>query len=606
MNFYENLSLLDLMILAITRKPGYFLKKSVAARLADAAASKLGIVLTRSEKFEVGHISTATNARQSAYKAAEASLNEIGTAAWAGHISRLLSIDVQLITRKHLFEQLYDKCLFLELILRYAGEHPQKRHYLKVEPLFLEPYLRRIRGVMAVSVSRNIESAKFYCAVLASPLLLIYHRLRNGTTEPLSFQNNLVCAVVNEATCEMFSRLFAGDTRVRYVVERSYVREFTDARLRELQIGILGLTREGYRHFRRTVFQYMSVSLRCRREMTRYGTLIAKILHVLLQGRALAINGTCNSFVTFEHLTTVRAARNEFLRAQGNRSVFVPKTSYVTYQQLPSEVWINYDVMCSPGAHAEDLYKRKLAVTKIFLRTGSYDAHQETAGAVAERALRRGRLESFKGEAQLITILSPGICDEIYSHEVRLMQLARELSKCSGVKVAVRPKPVPLIAKYRNFYESLFEGFTDLLLTGSEYDLFDFLGVTDLFVTSISTSACDVAMRGGAVMFVDFMQTPDLYLPWEKVKDVVLTEGAAFEAIIRWMRDGEGGPVRSKHAKAMETLASCLGYRFDSFESYKVNLLTALGPFLPGGREGSVLPRQLRTSHRLEEDSESV
>ena len=596
MNFYECLSLPDLMILAITRRQGYFLKKSVAARLADAAASKLGVVLTRSEKFEIGHIATATNARQNAYDAAKASLDGIGPAAWIGNVSRLFSIDIQLITTKHLFEQLYDKYLFLELVLRYAGEHPHKRHHLRVRPLFLEPYLIRLQGDMAVSVSRNIESVKFYYAILASPLLLIYHWLRNGTKEPLSFQGQLVCAVDSEATREMFSRLFAGDSPVRYVAERSYVREFTEDRLRELQIGIMGLTREGYRYFLRILFRYMAVCLKCRREISRYGALITQILHVLLQGRALAINGTGNLFVTFEHLTTVRTARNEFLRSQGNRSVFVPKNSYVTYQQLPPEVWINYDVMCSPGAHAEDLYKKKQAVTKIFLQTGSYDAHKEVVSSGLGRGQSRKQLESFKGEACLITILSPGICDETCSHEVRLMQLARELSKCSGVKVAVRPKPVPRLEKYHNFYESMFEGFTDLLMTDSEFDLLDFLGVTDLFVTSISTSACDLAMRGGAVMFVDFMQTPDLYLPWEKVKDVVLTESVAYENIIHWVREVEGSPVRANHARAMEMLAGYLGYRFDSFESYRANLLTALGPFLPCSREGNVPPRQIRAS----------
>lgn len=582
MIFYEELRLFDLMVLAVTRSQGYFLRKSVAARLVDAAALTLGVVLTRSGKFEIGHVDVATNARQSAYETAESSLKDIGTAVWTEHVSRLLSIDAQLITKKYLFEQLYEKYLFLELALRYTVEHPHNRHHLKVRPLFLEPYVHKLRGAMTVSVLRNIEVAKFCCAILVSPLLLIYHWLRNSTTEPLSFQGELVCAIDSEATYEMFSRLFVGNARVRYVIEQCYIREFTDDRLRELKVGILGLTRERCRHFLGILFPYISISLRCRREISRYGALILQVLHVLLQGRALAINGTGNSFVTFEHLTIVRAARNEFLRSQGNRSVFVPKNSYVTYQQFPSEVWINYDVICSPGAHAEDLYKKKQAVTKVFLQSGSYDSHKDMVGSMVEMVRRREQLVSFKGKARLITILSPGICDETYSHEVRLMQLARELSKCSGVKVAVRPKPIPLTGKYGSFYESMFEGFTDLLLTGSEYELFDFLGVADLFVTSISTSACDVAIRGGTVMFVDFMQTPDLYLPWEKVGDVVLTEGTAYEKIIRWVRDGEGGPIRTKHARAMEALAAYLGYRFDSFESYKANLMTALEPFLLG------------------------
>lgn len=608
MNFYEKLGLWDLVILAVTRGQGYFLKRSTTARLIDTAASKLGIMLARFEKLEIGHVSVTTNARQGAYEAAETSLKGIETSAWTDQLSRLFSIDAQLITRKHLFEQLYEKYLFLELILRYAGEHSHDRHHLKVRPLFLEPYARKLRVSVAVSVSWNTEPVRFYCAIMVLPLLLAYHWLRNGSREPLLFQNNLVCGVESEATYEMFSRLFAGDHRVRYVIERSYVSGFVEGRLKKLGIGILGLTGESCRFFRKTMFRYMAVSLERRREISKYGDLAARILHVLLQGRALTINGTGNSFVTYEHLTIDRAARNEFLRTWGNRSVFVPMNSYVTFRQFPSEARINYDVMCSPGAHAEDLYAKKKAVTKVFLKTGSYDAYMEAMGDETERAKRRKQLASFKGEARLVTILMPGICDENLSHEIRLIELAQKLSKCPGVKVAVRPKPVDPGTKYRNFYDSKLEGVANLLLTKSNYKLTDFLGVTDLFVTSISTSAFDMAMHGGAVMFVDFMKTPDLYLPWMKVPDVVLTEGMAHEAILRWIRDREGGPVRSRHARAMETLVGYLGYRFDSFESYRSNLLTALRPFLRAA--GKAVCRldscEQHNLNRSEEGSEPV
>ena len=61
-----------------------------------------------------------------------------------------------------------------------------------------------------------------------------------------------------------------------------------------------------------------------------------------MKGYSETIKGDKNVFVTYEHLITVKAARNEFLKANGIPSIFVPKNAYTATQYFHSELYINY------------------------------------------------------------------------------------------------------------------------------------------------------------------------------------------------------------------------------------------------------------------------
>ena len=156
------------------------------------------------------------------------------------------------------------------------------------------------------------------------------------------------------------------------------------------------------------------------------------------------------------------------------------------------------------------------------------------------------------------------------------MKLARDLSLQQGVKVFVRMKPVLPIAKYADFYATHIAECDSILLTFSEYELTDFLEVTDLFVTSISNSACDMALCGGQAMFIDFMKEPDVQLFRSVVKEVVFTEEESFQAIMDWVSDNEHGQARAKLKKDNHKLTNYLGYQFADFDSYRENLLAQL------------------------------
>src|SRR6185503_3193888 len=109
---------------------------------------------------------------------------------------------------------------------------------------------------------------------------------------------------------------------------------------------------------------------------------------------------------------------------------------------------------------------------------------------------RRKTLTAAKGADVAITILSPGIQDATISIELRLMELARDIARHPGVRVFVRRKPVDPPAKYRNFYAEQIAGNDRIILTDHSHALMDFHPLTDLFITSISSSSVDLCGAG--------------------------------------------------------------------------------------------------------------
>jgi hypothetical protein len=195
--------------------------------------------------------------------------------------------------------------------------------------------------------------------------------------------------------------------------------------------------------------------------------------------------------------------------------------------------------------------------------------------------MRVAALAAFKGDSLAVVILSPGICDPTYTHELKLMALARELAAMPGVKVMLRLKPVEPSPKYADFYRREVEGRADLLITAGEYDLFDFLAVGDLFLTSISNSAFDLAQAGAQVIFIDYQRDPAMLLPWSAVPGVCLDERTALPIVQCWLRDEP--EKRERWREKMRHFAEYIAYRHANFDAYRENFLMQIAPFLPAG-----------------------
>lgn len=311
----------------------------------------------------------------------------------------------------------------------------------------------------------------------------------------------------------------------------------------------------------------------------RHGMAAFDLFYLLLKAKGETIDGSGNMFVTYEHLVTIKAARNEFLKLNNNISVFIPKNAYTAIQYFHSEIFINYTIMCAAGQHTIDLLQKKMAKTNIFLKAGSYDNHRSIVDKYNQLD-RLNAVANFKEHNKLVMIISPGICDPTLQHEIKLLQLAKEISKTPGIKVLIRTKPVQPIPKYADFYEKSIAGTPNILLTNKEFELFDFLTHTDLFVTSVSNAASDVALAGGNVMFINFIKDSDFFLFWEKVPGVLVEEEEALPKIKSFLlneREDNGAEVK----KSSTELVRYLGYSSKDFTDYRNNLLQQLEPYIP-------------------------
>lgn len=569
MIYFEKLGITQLLTLWLTKKQVFYGSNSMAMRVFE----KLNIRVN-AKQISFGDVQAAPNIRRNAYQTAELQIGKLRGNLWAAELSKYLGIDFELIFRKFIFDELYTKYEFIELALRHALENGDGQHIVHLDRNWLEPYADRLRACMAVKYFGNFESFYFF-SVLLLPIYLRYFWRSNRSDDELIFENRIVCEVDGEKLYEMFCTIFHAYPAKIFVIEKRYAGGFEKRKLKESGIKVLGLTHASYRYLSRAAYKYIFLSFKHFGEMSIYGGRLFRMFHYLMVGRAEAVQGSGNLFFTYEHSVIFKAIRNEFLRAEGSRSIFVPMNAHATPRYYHSEIFVNYDVICSAGKHTDELYRERKSVTNIFLPTGTYDSHRGTID-VQGKAARIARLMSFKGDSVAITILSPGICDPTYSHEVRLMSLARALANQSGVKVIIRLKPFLPDAKYADFYDVQTAGCGSILLTFSEFELVDFLDVTDLFITSISNSGCDLALCGGQVMFIDYLEDPDLFLYWATMKEVVLSEEESLAAIMDWVKDGKLGQSRAELKGAMHRLADYLGYRFPDFDSYRENLIAQM------------------------------
>jgi hypothetical protein len=576
MIFYEELGLLDLVVSIASRRKAFYLKKTLLARLGEAVFARINNRRIPLSKLEIGHLDCATHLRRGAYEAAGNSLARLNIDTWAQRVSRRLGINFSLLVSKYFFEEIYAKYEFIAFATRYAEEHPDELHLIKLSPQFAGAHQRQLGSNAQISIRQTAESLRFLMGLIVIPLLLTFHWTKSGTKATLRFQRALVCLIDGDETLEMFEALCPRHGDIHYVIEAANAKYLSRQPTSERGISVLGLTGERMDFFRKFCVAYILIALKEFKTISPFGFHPFRIFHILLQGASMTPHGEGNTFLTFEHLTLPRAVRNEFMKSQGCRSVFVTKNTYVTYQCFAAERQINYDVVCCSGQHMEDAYRRRSAMTEVFLPTGSYDSH--AVSGMPES--RRGNMEALKskiGDTTVIVILATGICDATYSNEERLMKFAVALSQVPNARIVVRLKPVEPPAQYADFYHDILAAGKDIIVTGREFELLELTSLADLFVTAISTSACDLAVRGGKVFFVDFMKTPDLYLPWEKFPDMVLSEDTAFKYIESWVLDSENGPIRSRHAEVMKDLRDFLAYRFDGFGEYKRNLLENLG-----------------------------
>ena len=573
MKFIETLCWCDILLNVISKKTIFFQSKSLGARATERVMLAVGLRF-KTHKLDFGDINNADGIRARAYLAAEDALQKIPGKAWADNLSNAFDLDVWLCFRKFIFDQYYLKFQFLEFALRYAEENSEITFYLRADQDNLEAYLPGLREKFELSFSRTWNSLRFF-TILLLPLFVEFFAFKKLSKRTIKYQNSVVCEVDGKKTYNMFRDLFSSipPDKLFFVCEPRNSSAFVGAEVKPLL-----LQRDSLVYLRSAVWMFMGKTLLSFHKLHQFGGLLFRFFYLLMQGRAETISGKGNLYCTFEHLITYKAIRNSYLSRSGNTSVFVPLNSYVTSQYFHSEIFLNYYVVCAGGPHIELTYRKKNALTNIFLPTGSYESHKLDF-RIDERAERRNMLRTKIQSKTIVLIVSPGICDPTYKHELQLMELARNLSKLPDLKIIVRLKPVEPEEKYKNFYHEQLNGAPDILVTAGEYELFDFLGLADLVVTTISSGAFDLAQAGADVMFIDFLGDRQLSIPWLEVPEILVAPDKCWDVLCAWIEDKDD--MRSHWHVISSRLTKAVAFQKPSFHEYKEGFISQILPWVP-------------------------
>ncbi len=566
MRFYEKIRFRDYLILYIFKKKAFYNEKSLPLLFIQKVLRFFRYATDEIRELYQGDLQYSTNVMKNAYTYSMQYIDNLDCGRFMESSSNLFMIDFKMIFMKFIFSIIYKKCEFCELAMRYALEHQNEKHSFYISS-FLTAYTIKLERYGKVQHRNSSEYINYMFSLLLIPGLLWYSKIMQGRIITDKNTKKKFCFVPDETTYRMFFDLFGNDDNIIYYTTKRYMNK----ELEKYGIRIFLLHQEGYRYLKKRILKYLYLCFRYIVVMNKFGAEILMLFYQMIRAVEETPDGHANNFFFAEHFDTIHAIRNELIRLQGSISIFLRNDTYVIPQYHCLETYQNYDYLCSPGKHIEDDYKRKRAETQVFIKTGPYHPHR---GIIECKSYpeRIRQLKLFKGDSLSITILATGVMAQTISHETRLMELARRLAAQEGVKVFIRMKPVPPEPKYSHYYESFIKDEKSILLTGAEYELFDFCSVTDLFITAISSSAYELAACDAQVMFVDFMKTPDFYYVWEMLPDIFLSEEDAFDKIMEWIRDSKDGSVRERHREVMKRVKQYVSYDFYSFDKYRENL----------------------------------
>ncbi|MCG8995498.1 hypothetical protein LH435_07100 [Laribacter hongkongensis] len=532
------------------------------------------------ENFHYGQLERSTGIRKRAY--------EQGLVVIASEplpLKRLdpgFAADMDLLASKFMLDHLFSKYEFQGMAMQFAHEHPgmDVRLVASERPF---PTLESNASPLKLIRQRPQQWLSFLLSLFVVPLYLAQLFKQHGVVgDDPQFADQLLCEVDSMPIVDMFQSLFQSRYAPVFFIQPHYLGYFSPEQATAIGLRVHGIGAGKRQRLIALLRGWLKLVFLDARRLARGGLLPFDFFKSLAQGILITPMARRCTYLTFEHMSTVKAARNELLRATGNKSVFVPYNTYAIDHFFVPEFRYNYDVLCSSCELLEKAYRLQQASTLTILRTGAFSPHIPLADELANA--RQARLAAFKGDCLTVTILSTGVTQQSASSEAKLIRLARELAAQAGVKVFVRQKPTVPEARYAHMYGEGLKDLPNVLLTHAEYKLFDFLPVTDLFVTSSSSAAVDLCSAGGDFFSIDFWDDRDLYLWQTEVDGVYLAPERALATIMDYLRADTSG-AREQHSQRMQVLRKLIAFPAGSFEAYHKRLLEQLGPWLPAAKD---------------------
>lgn len=528
------------------------------------------------DRIYYGDIECSTGIRRSAYQQGLESI-----ARHALPLCRLdpgFPADMDLLASKFLLDDLFSRYEFQAIAMQFARENPGKDVSLFADADLFPPMGFAVAG-MPVYEQRKLQWLHYLAGLFIAPLYLVAligkHMV---STLPSHGAGQVLCEVDSMPIVDMFRNLLEPEYTPTFFIQAHYLKNFSTDDASQLGLLVHGIGKAKRKRLFLLLRSWLRLALSDALRLSRGGVLFFDFFKSLAQGILITPEARGCTFLTFEHMSTVKAVRNELLRATGNTSVFVPFNAYAIDHFFVPEYRYNYDVLCSPCELLEQVYRLQRAATPVMLRTGAYSPHRQVLQD-SDAGKRQACLAAFKGECIAITILSAGAVLGAASGERKLICLARELAAQLGVKVFIRQKPTAPEPRYASLYSEGVKGEPNILLTHAEYKLFDFLSVTDIFITSISSSAVDLCSAGANFFAVDFWHDRDLYLWQTEVEGVFIQPEQALDIIMRWVKDEPPG-TRERHHERMDALRRLIAYEAGSFEAFRQGFQEQLAPWL--------------------------
>ena len=527
------------------------------------------------KKLEIGHICDASNVRKNAYWKAEKSLKYFDkNQRWLTEIEKYLKFNTEIIFEKLVFETNYNRFQFYELCIQYTKENKNSIivNLMDKNVFFSERNINSCQNEK-FNFNQNTSIAYFIQNFLKMIVITIYFLFFKVSFIKNNFNSTFVCNLGSISGFKLMKETFKNFYELNFIVEKKYLKEFDFNFLKKNKIMSYKLYYLDYLKIFNAFMIIIKYSFLDSATFKDKYLFPYRFYKLLFEG--FEITPTSKKikylFVT-GHLNLERSLRNEILKKRNCKSVYLSANSYVTYQEFPNERQINYDIFCSSGMHAEDLYRKKNNITKNFVVTGSFNANYDFKKQVNFQK----NLKNIKKNNICVVVLSPGICEETLSHEKKLVEITKSISDIKNVEVFFRRKPVEEDLKYKNFYKNSFSNYQNIHITSNEINLNEFLDIGDIFITSISSSAMDLLSRGAKVYFIDFMKTPTLYLPWEKFPKLVLNEKNAFKVIKSWIKNENADNLRKIHYYECLKMRKYVGEINNNFKKYKSSIIKAL------------------------------
>lgn len=531
--------------------------------------------ITNFEKIDYGILNKATFVKKNAYLKAN-DLSKINF--FTRELNEKIKINCDIVLKKIVFEEEYDRYHAIEIILQHANENKKNKYELYFEKDFDKSYVERIEQNPNINFKLNFKNKFIFLRLILSNFYLLFYftcfslsNLRIKKKE--RFEKNIFF-VEDLSQYEMINELFSHNIKRSFVTEIQYSIYFPVEFFKKDRVSINSFDFTNFFTLINFLPKIINYNFKNFKILKNNSYVYFEFFHQLVKAYSIIPGSNFKkNFFSFGHLTLDRFVRNEIIRSSGGKSIYLSKTCYVTHQELPSEKNLNYEIYCGSGQHAFDLYNKKDCITKTFFETGSYDNFRRLDNKRSE--VNINKLKAFKKNNILIVVVSTGVSGSTEILEKKLMLFAKQISLLPNIKVVLRMKPLlELENKYSKFYDSFFKDEKRIFITGKGYDLFDYLPVANLFITSISTAICDIAVRGGVFYFIDFLDTKNFYLPWEKFPELVLSEKTAFNNVNFWIKNKNN--FRKEHKKNCKKFVNYVGTNFVNYNDYKLNLVNTL------------------------------